>query len=333
MQQFIDSILKSNRRLAMPVMTHPGIEALGYTVKQAVSDGNIQYKAIKYIADKYDTIACMAMMDLTVEAEAFGAKINLPDHEIPTVSERLLADAEAIDALQVPSLEAGRIPQYLLANKLAAENIKHKPVFSGCIGPFSLAGRLYDMSEIMVAIYIEPDAMLQLLTKCTEFLIEYCKALKATGTQGVIMAEPAAGLLSNDECQSYSTDFVKQIVDAVQDDSFTVILHNCGNTGQCTQAMVASGARGLHFGNAIDMEQVLTECPSDVIVMGNLNPVGVFKQGSVDSVKIETKALLAKVGSHPNFVISSGCDLPPFVPEENIQAFLDAVANMTPNLR
>ena len=331
MKQFIDSILKSNTRLAMPVMTHPGIEALGYTVKQAVSDGNIQYEAIKYIADKYDTIACMAMMDLTVEAEAFGAKINLPDHEIPTVSERLLADAAAIDALQVPSLEAGRIPQYLLANKLAAENIKHKPVFSGCIGPFSLAGRLYDMSEIMVAIYIEPEAMVQLLSKCTEFLIEYCKALKATGTQGVIMAEPAAGLLSNDECQSYSTDFVKQIVDEVQDDTFTVILHNCGNTGQCTQAMVASGAKALHFGNAIDMEQVLTECPSDVIVMGNLNPVGVFKQGSVDSVKIETKALLTKVGSHPNFVISSGCDLPPFVPEENIQAFLDTVANMTPN--
>ena len=331
MKQFIDSILKSDKRLSMPVMTHPGIEALGYTVKQAVSDGNIQYEAIKYIADKYDTIACMAMMDLTVEAEAFGAKINLPDHEIPTVSERLLADAAAIDALQVPSLEAGRIPQYLLANKMAAENIKHKPVFSGCIGPFSLAGRLYDMSEIMVAIYIEPEAMVQLLSKCTEFLIEYCKALKATGTQGVIMAEPAAGLLSNDECQSYSTDFVKQIVDEVQDDTFTVILHNCGNTGQCTQAMVASGAKALHFGNAIDMEQVLTECPSDVIVMGNLNPVGVFKQGSVDSVKIETKALLTKVGSHPNFVISSGCDLPPFVPEENIQAFLDTVANMTPN--
>lgn len=327
MKHFIDSILQSNKPLAMPVMTHPGIEALGYTVKQAVSDGNIQYQAIKYIADKYDTIACMAMMDLTVEAEAFGAKINLPDHEIPTVSERLLADSAAIESLQVPTLEAGRIPQYLLANKLAAENITNKPVFSGCIGPFSLAGRLYDMSEIMVAIYIEPDAMLQLLSKCTEFLINYCQALKATGTHGVIMAEPAAGLLSNDECQSYSTDFVKQIVDAVQDDSFTVILHNCGNTGQCTQAMVASGARALHFGNAINMKQVLAECPADVIVMGNLNPVGVFKQGSVDSVMHETKTLLQETASHRNFVISSGCDLPPFVPEENIEAFLQAVAS------
>ena len=314
----------------MPVMTHPGIEALGYTVKQAVTDGNIQYKAIQYVADNFDTIACMAMMDLTVEAEAFGATINLPDHEIPTVSERLLADAAAIDALQVPDLTAGRIPQFLLANKLAAQNIHSKPVFSGCIGPFSLAGRLYDMSEIMVAIYIEPDAMLQLLQKCTDFLIDYCKALKETGTHGVIIAEPAAGLLANDECQTYSTDFVKQIVDAVQDDTFTVILHNCGNTGQCTQAMVASGANALHFGNAIDMQQVLAECPSHSIVMGNLNPVGVFKQGTVESVRSETEALLQLTAAHPNFVISSGCDLPPFVPEENIRVFLETVSPTTP---
>ena len=314
----------------MPVMTHPGIEALGYTVKQAVTDGNIQYKAIQYVADNFDTIACMAMMDLTVEAEAFGAAINLPDHEIPTVSERLLADAAAIDALQVPDLTAGRIPQFLLANKLAAQNIHSKPVFSGCIGPFSLAGRLYDMSEIMVAIYIEPDAMLQLLQKCTDFLIDYCKALKETGTHGVIIAEPAAGLLANDECQTYSTDFVKQIVDAVQDDTFTVILHNCGNTGQCTQAMVACGDNALHLGNAIDMQQVLSECPSHIIVMGNLNPVGVFKQGTVESVRSETEALLQLTAAHPNFVISSGCDLPPFVPEENIRVFLETVSPTTP---
>jgi uroporphyrinogen decarboxylase len=326
MNPFILSILQSPCTLAMPVMTHPGIEALGNSVKEAASDGNIQYKAIRYIADRYDTIACTSMMDLTVEAEAFGAKINLPDHEIPTVSERLLTDAQAIAALEVPSLNKGRVPQYILANKLAAENIKNKPVFSGCIGPFSLAGRLYDMSEIMVAIYIEPDAIQELLSKCTQFLKEYCIALKATGTQGVIIAEPAAGLLSNDDCMAYSTAYIKQMVNAVQDDSFTVILHNCGNSGQCTQAMVASGAHALHFGNAIDMEQALNECPSDVIVMGNLNPVTVFKQGNTNSVQQETRALLQKTAGHPNFVISSGCDLPPHVPEENINAFLDTVA-------
>jgi len=325
MKQFIDSVLKSKIRKAMPVMTHPGIEALGYTVKQAVSDGLIQYEAIKYVADNFDTIACMSMMDLTVEAEAFGAKVNFPDHEIPTVSERLLADSMAISALKVPTLDAGRIPQYLLANRLAAENIKSKPVFSGCIGPFSLAGRLYDMSEIMVAIYIEPDAMIELLSKCTDFMVNYCNALKATGTQGVIIAEPAAGLLSNEDCLTYSTQFMKRIVDAVQDDSFTVILHNCGNTGQCTNAMIESGARALHFGNAINMQQVLAECPSEILVFGNLDPVSVFKQGSPDSIQHDTKVLFDKAGKYSNFVFSSGCDIPPYTPEVNIRAFLDAL--------
>jgi uroporphyrinogen decarboxylase len=264
-------------------------------------------------------------MDLTVEAEAFGAGIKLPDNEVPTVFGRLVADAAAIEALEVPSLEKGRVSAYLLANKLAADYFTDKPVLSGCIGPFSLAGRLYDMSEIMVGIYIEPEAIQLLLSKCTEFLINYCKALKATGTQGVIVAEPAAGLLSGDDCMTYSSFYVKQIVDAVQDDSFTVILHNCGNTGQCTDAMVATGAHALHFGNAIDIDGVLKQCPSDVVVLGNLNPVGVFKQGTEESVREETLQLLQKTAGYKNFVISSGCDLPPNVPEANIRAFLETV--------
>ncbi|MDR3651402.1 MAG: uroporphyrinogen decarboxylase family protein [Paludibacter sp.] len=325
MKQFIDQILQSPNVAALPIMTHPGIEALGKTVRDAVTDGNVQYQAIQYLSDNFNTTACTSIMDLTVEAEAFGSKINLPENEVPSVLERLVSDVDSVEALVVPTLDKGRIPQYLLANKLAAENIKDKPVFSGCIGPYSLAGRLYDMSEIMVAIYIDPETMLSLLSKCTELLVNYCKALKATGTAGVIIAEPAAGLLSNDDCMVYSTAFVKQIVDAVQDDGFTVILHNCGNTGQCTDAMVASGARALHFGNAIDMEGVLKQCPSDVVVMGNLNPVGVFKQGSVESVKLETRSLLQKMAGYKNFVISSGCDLPPHVPEVNIRAFLETV--------
>lgn len=325
MKKLIDEILQSTLVPIMPVMTHPGIEAIGKTVREAVSDGQIHYQSIKYISDNFDTIACTSIMDLTVEAEAFGAKINLPEHEVPSISERLVSDLESVDSLEVPALDKGRIPQYLLANKLAAENIKNKPVFSGCIGPFSLAGRLYDMSEILMDIYIQPDIVNQLLAKCTEFLVNYCKALKATGTAGVIVAEPAAGLLSDDDCHMYSTNFVKQIVDAVQDDDFTVILHNCGNTGHCTAAMIASGARALHFGNAINLEDVLKQCPTDILVMGNLNPVGVFKQGTVESVKKATLKLLEETNGYNNFVISSGCDLPPYVPEENIHAFLDTV--------
>lgn len=71
---------------------------------------------------------------------------------------------------------------------LTAKNITDRPVLAGCIGPYSLAGRLYDMSEIMMLIYINPEAANTLLRKCTDFIIRYCMALKATGVNGVVMA-------------------------------------------------------------------------------------------------------------------------------------------------
>lgn len=325
MKKWIEEVLASDKRIALPIMTHPGIEYVGKTVREAVTDGDVHFAAIKALAERYPSAACTVIMDLTVEAEAFGAKILIPEEEIPTVTERLVSDAASVEALQIPSLDAGRVPQYLKANRLAAEQIKDRPVLAGCIGPFSLAGRLYDMSEIMVAIYIEPDVIMALLDKCTAFLIDYCKALKATGVAGVVMAEPAAGLLSNEDHQMYATPYIKQIVDAVQDDDFTVILHNCGNTGQCTGAMVESGAAAMHFGNLVDIPQALTEVPEDILVMGNLDPVGIFKQASPEQVAAATTDLLEKTRGAKNFVISTGCDLPPAVPEANLEAFFGAV--------
>lgn len=327
MKKWIDSVLSSEKVMAMPVMTHPGIEEIGVSVREAVSDGKLQYQAIKALADRYPSAACTTIMDLTVEAEAFGAEINFPENDIPTVVGRLVCDAAGVEALSIPSLSSGRVPQCLLASKLAADNIKDRPVFAGCIGPFSLAGRLYDMSEIMMAIYIEPDTIMNLLDKCTTFLIAYCRALKATGAAGVIMAEPASGLLSDEDCLVYSTEYVKKIVEAVQDDNFTLILHNCGNTGHCTPSMIASGAAALHFGNRADMAEALRTVPDNILVMGNLDPVSVLQQSGPEEVYRATQNLLEQTAGHRNFVLSTGCDLPPRVPQANLQAFFEALSD------
>lgn len=327
MNKFIKQLQDSDKRIVIPIMTHPGIEAIGKKVIDAVTDGNVHYQAIRNVTETYDTTACTVIMDLTVEAEAFGCTINMPEHEVPCVTGRLVYDEETVNNLQVPSLSAGRMPEYLKANRLAVKNIKDKPVLSGCIGPFSLAGRLYDMSEIMVGIYIEPDVIKTLLDKCTAYITAYCRELKAIGATGVIMAEPAAGLLSNEDCQEYSTVYVRQIVEAVQDEDFTVILHNCGNRGQCTQAMIDSGAAALHFGNAVDMVETLEQCPSDLIVMGNIDPVGILKQATSEEVYRVTADLLSKTSQYKNFVIPSGCDMPPLVPDANIKAFYQAIAD------
>ena len=325
MKEWMANAIQSRERLAIPIMTHPGIEICGQKVVNAVKDGQIHYEAIKRLNDIYPADACTAIMDLTVEAEAFGAEIISPEDEVPSVVGRLVDNEDSVKALAVPSLDKGRVQEYLKANKLTAENITDKPIFGGCIGPYSLAGRLFGMTEMMIAVYTEPETITLLLEKCTEFIANYCLAMKKTGVNGVILAEPAAGLLSNEDCSLYSSKYVKQIVEQVQDEQFMIVLHNCGNTGHCTQAMLETGAMGYHFGNKANIVEILEDCPTDVLVMGNLDPVGLIKMAAPDVVKKETMDILKKTSTWGNYVLSTGCDAPPHVPFENIEAFYEAL--------
>lgn len=326
MKAWVAQAKNSKRRLVIPIMTHPGIEMCGYTVRDAVTDGEVHARAILALNERYPADACSVIMDLTVEAEAFGAKIVFPEDEVPSVTDALVHDRAEVEALPVPSLDAGRVPQYLRANRIVAEAIDDKPLFAGCIGPFSLAGRLFGMTELMMAIFTEPETIQLLLEKCTQFIGAYCQALKEAGAQGVVIAEPAAGLVSNEDCSLYSSLYVHRIVERVQDDNFLVVLHNCGNMGHCTEAMVESGSAAYHFGNQADMVEALKACPADALVMGNLDPVGLFKQASAEEMYRATEELLSATAQYPNFILSSGCDVPPATPEANIEAFYKALS-------
>jgi uroporphyrinogen decarboxylase len=164
------------------------------------------------------------------------------------------------------------------------------------------------------------------LEKATEFLIAYGSAYKATGAHGIIMAEPVAGLLSPSLEEEFAAPYVKKIIDALQDDHFLIIYHNCGgNVLSMTESLLSSGAAAYHFGNAIDMKTMIEKLPTDTVVMGNVDPAGVLCFGTPDTVKKETQALLESCSQYPNFIVSSGCDIPPKTPWENINAFFETV--------
>jgi uroporphyrinogen decarboxylase len=320
------NVIDSGERIAIPIMTHPGIELIGTTVLDVVTDGEAHFKAINALHKNSDSAAVTTAMDLTIEAEAFGCKIIFKTNEIPAVSERLIHKIEKVNELPIPELKSSkRLNEYLRAVELAVNNIRDVPVFSGCIGPFSLAGRLLDMTEIMTGIYTDPDLVHVVIEKCTSFLKQYIREHKSRNADGIIIAEPAAGLLGENECDKFSSEYIKEIVDELQDDNFLIILHNCGHNGILAKSMESTGAKALHFGNAADMLHVLESVSDDILVMGNIDPVNVLQTKTPEFVKQETMKLLEETKKYPNFILSSGCDMPPGVPQENIKVFFEAL--------
>ena len=69
MNSFIQQLLNSDKRIAIPIMTHPGIEAIGKNVIDAVTDGEVHYQAIKNVTETYDTTA-VSYTHLTLPTKA-----------------------------------------------------------------------------------------------------------------------------------------------------------------------------------------------------------------------------------------------------------------------
>lgn len=326
MKQWLEDLKAAPVKKAMPVLSFPSIQLLDIGVKELISSSDMQSKGMKLIADRTNAAASVSMMDLSLEAEAFGSAIRVSDDEVPTVIGHIVESQEQADALQVPEVGAGRTSIYIEAIGKACKLITDRPVFAGVIGPFSLAGRLLDVSEAMIYCYDDPDMVHTVLTKVTDFLIRYIRAYKEIGANGVVIAEPLAGLLSPALNDEFSVPYVKRIVDELQDYNFIIIYHNCGGgTIRMIDGILSIGAGAYHFGNAIDMTEMVKHIPADTVVMGNIDPSTQFRNGTPESIREATLSLLEACHSYPNFIISSGCDIPPLSSWENIDAFFAAV--------
>lgn len=326
MKQWVAETIASPVKKATPVLSFPAVQLMGITVRDLISSSDYQSRGMKLVADRVKSGASVSLMDLSVEAECFGSAIRVTDDEVPTVVGAVIHDEDEADALEIPAIGAGRTGIYIEAIEKAAQLITDRPVLAGIIGPFSLAGRLMDVSEAMIYCYEEPDMVHTVLEKATTFLIEYCKAYKAAGANGVVMAEPLAGMLSPTLAEEFSHPYVKRIVEAVQDDEFALIYHNCGNNvALMAEDIFAVGAMGYHFGNAIRLADMFPHAPADALVMGNVDPAGRICNGDPASVREATLTVMRECIENPNFVISSGCDIPPVSPWENIDAFFAAV--------
>ena len=327
MYAWLEELKKAPVKKPLPVLSFPAVQLLNVRVKDLISSSELQARGMKAVADRVDSAAAVSLMDLSVEAECFGAQIRFSDDEVPTVVGSVVSTMEEARGLAVPQVGAGRTGIYLDAIAQAVELIGDRPVFAGVIGPFSLAGRLLDVTEAMIYCYEDPDMVHLILRKATDFVIGYCRAYKEKGANGVVIAEPLAGMLSPSLAEEFSAPYVKEMVDAVQDESFLVIYHNCGNnTIQMVDSILSTGAAAYHFGNAISMEEMLTHIPQGVVAMGNVDPAGQIRNGTPQSVRQATLELMEACCRYPNFVVSTGCDVPPMSRWENIDAFFAAAA-------
>ena len=196
MKQWFSDLIASPKKQALPILSFPAVQLLDVSVKQLISDASLQARGMEQVALRVPAAASVNLMDLSVEAECFGSTVRVSDDEVPTVVGSVVSDADDLAALPQPKVGDGRTGICVEGIRRACGLIEDRPVLAGIIGPYSLAGRLMDVTEIMYACYDEPELVHAVLDRVCDFLIGYARAFRDAGASGVVMAEPLAGLLS-----------------------------------------------------------------------------------------------------------------------------------------
>jgi len=106
-----------------------------------------------------------------------------------------------------------------------------------------------------------------------------------------------------------------------------VRLHICGNTRRILNGMGRLGCEIVDLDSLAPIKEAREQMGPRQIILGNVNPVAVIKNGTPDLITREVARCHQDAGKR--FIVGAGCEVPRDTPPENLRAFC-AYAHQTP---
>jgi len=266
--------------------------------------------------------------DLGMEAEALGCELNFYDDGsrriiYPTVRTKVLRFGEE---LEVPEdlLELGRIPVVAEALGLLRDEMGGEvAVGSYVLGPYTLAGQIMDLNELLKNSFKNPAWVRELLFELSGIAQSVAGELRRAGADYITVREMGApaDVISPRMFSSLVLGPLKETIAGIK---APTILHICGDTNPIVELMASAGANAILVDQKNDVRASVEKLRGRSRVLGNIDPYGVLVKGSPRDVEEAVReAVNAGVSG-----VSPGCDVWPEVPADNMRMLVEAVERL-----
>lgn len=264
---------------------------------------------------------------MCTEPSAFGAKCIFHKNEFP-FADKLIKKVEEIDELGVPNPATDGLLPFML-NRLikaqpAMEAAGHKIRFSVSRGPLNIASFLMGATELMMAIYTDPERIHKLLRVITDFLKQWHALQRNTfgSIDGIMMLDDIVGFISEEDFLTFGFPYIKEVYD---DAKVSVkLFHNDADFRASVKHYPDMGVNLFNPGVQLSVNGIKELCNNRLTVLGNIPPRDVLAAGTPQDVKQASDTLLSELHDKSRFILSCGGGMPPAVSTENIQAMISA---------
>ena len=309
-------------------VTMEGLKSLGYKFAEVHLNAKMMAKAAATTYKLFGLECGVVPFDLGIEAEALGCEINVYTHSedilYPTIKRKLIHNEEEMEVtLPLNIQQKGRVPLVCEAIKLLKHDIGSEvPVGAFVLGPFTLAGQVMELNDLLKLSFKKPDKVGKLLERLSDAIITVAKEYEKAGADYITVREMGAtsDVLSPRVFKTLILPYLKKIFEKL---TMPSILHICGKTNDISPFMVETGAKALSFDQKNDVAESRKRIGNDVVIFGNCDPYNVLVAGTPDLVRKTVRKCIDDGVS----AVWPGCDIWPTVPRENIKAMMDEVKN------
>jgi len=259
-------------------------------------------------------------LDLCSPAEMLGAELRYyRDEELrfPQVGKVSFESTKEITTEITELNESGKLRLITDAFRLLKQDIGNEVVISGMIpGPFTLLLYVCRPKNVFIEVKKEPSSVLQALLHLSAFLAKIGQAYLNAGADFITIHEMGGspGFVGPKPFESLILPAIQELTRELPAPR---VLSVCGKADAGLAVLNNSGADAISVDQMTDLK-LARSVLKDVLLFGNLDPVGTLLQGD-EAYVAESVRGLKEAGVD---AVWPGCDLVPATPLQNIKAML-----------
>ncbi|MDP6574598.1 MAG: uroporphyrinogen decarboxylase family protein [Rhodospirillales bacterium] len=327
---------------------------VGRRMNEAYGDPHLMAATQAAAAELFEHDSAMVPWGcLTVEAEAFGCRIEKLEDYYPRVTGRPLEEDRNLARLSDPDpSSSGRMPLVLDAlSRLRQRSGDDLFIVALVVSPFLVACELRGMAKLLTDFINDPPYVESLFQRVTEGTERYLLAILRTGAcDAVLFENPGVcrELMGPHHLDRFVLPYHRRLLETARREAPEVFLieHNCSNTPYLEEILeldidaisfAYGDVRAIGAEHGWDCHAKHTSAnacldryclrPRDtaraVAWVGNVDNTQVLLGASPEEVFREARACIESARGAP-FVLSTGCEIPFKAPAENIRALARA---------
>jgi len=262
------------------------------------------------------------MSDPAGEAADCGAAVKFFPNQPPALdgANALLTDKTLLDTLEIPDPYVGqRMHKRLQALALYKQRVGGEKLIEGWVeGPCAQGADLRGINSLMLDFYDDPAFVRRLFDFVLKLELRFAAAQIREGAELIGIGDAAASLVGPQIYEDFVWEYEKKMVDGLHALGAKVRLHICGDIRLVLDSVGRLGCDLVDLDYMVPISEAREKIGADQVLLGNIDPVRVLREGSPESVEAAIAECHRQAG--PHYIVGAGCEVPRDTPQANLRA-------------